>query len=50
MLSTVLYHPFEGTVFPFLSLLQAQILKMIIASSEICLARVPEWVCLIPFS
>lgn len=35
----VLYHSFEGPVFLFLSLLKAQILKIIITSSEISLAR-----------
>lgn len=37
-----LYRPFEGAVLPFLSLLEVQILKVIITSFETRLAGVPE--------
>lgn len=50
MLWIGLYHPFEGTVFPFLSLLEAQILEVIITSFETRLAGVLGWICLMPFS
>lgn len=44
-----LYHTFEEAVFLFLSLLEEQILKVVVTNFEAGVAKVPGWICLISF-